>query len=118
MKIEISKCDDTCPFCITNVDFDCVGYDTMVKCYIIKFLRLKTDWSEDSIACFDSRDLAEPIEMCDYCKELERQAEETDIWEEKDENKCSCVYKDVKFIHPKKCPLLNEDITIAFKKDL
>ena len=116
MLIEVEKCDNTCPFYITNVDFDCVGYDTMVKCHIIKFLRLKTNWGEDSIACFDSSDLDEPIEQCEYCKELERLGDEEDIWQDKDQTKCSCVYNEVKFVHPKKCPLRNGEIVVKFKK--
>jgi hypothetical protein len=120
MQIKPTGCNSSCPFYQVDTDYDCVGFDSSVSCSLIQYLRYNDKTREeyksvdDFISVYDSNYLTEPTEYCNYCQDLFRQEEETNYEVDivKDESKCTCVYEEVEFRHPEKCPLKNEDLII------
>lgn len=121
MQIKPTGCNETCPFYNSDTNYDTCGYDTVVSCSLIQFLQFQDrennnyKHGDSRISVYDQGDLTNPIVDCDYCEKLEIERwnngeEYLDI--PKDESKCTCVYEDIEFKHPEKCPLRNENVVI------
>lgn len=64
MEINISRCSE-CPFSVIDIDYDCVGNDTIIFCQLTRHLN-----KPDSIIdCYDSYKNESTYEECDYCKQ-------------------------------------------------
>lgn len=93
MEIKVLDCS-SCPFCVTEYDSECVGFDTIQYCNLTRFLyynKIKNledeekdniKHSETHIAAFDSYDSG--VE-CDYCANFDYSDSEN-----YDETQCKC----------------------------
>ena len=64
MEINVSRCGE-CPFCVTDIDYECVGNDTIIYCQLAQHLN-KPNSIIDSYNSYDDESIHEE---CDYCKE-------------------------------------------------
>ena len=113
----VTSCNN-CPFCLTDVDYECVGNDTLIKCAL-------TDMNErpsSIIASYHSSDLYSGC--CDYCEEFGYK----DLSEKFDESMCKCneihqkqadrVFSKINF-NPNWCPLKElKTLNIIYDKNV
>ena len=88
MEIKINNCSN-CPFCVTDVDYETSGNDTILHCNLQTYLGRPYE----IIACYDSYELFNH-DQCNYCNEYNDENdircsndEELEIF---DETKCKC----------------------------
>jgi hypothetical protein len=121
MEIKVKNCNG-CPFCVTDIDYECVGNDTLLSCNLASMIKP----SETIIGSYSSSDLFNH-DLCDYC---ESHSEEDDGFctIRFDESKCKCKeiqdevakdgYDKINF-NPDWCPLKElKTLNIIYDKSI
>ncbi len=78
----VTSCNN-CPFCVTDVDYECIGDDTLMKCNL-----LDKSGVANYIGSYSTSELFNH-ESCEYCcswDELEEEIQKIDF----DESRCKC----------------------------
>ena len=91
MKIKVNNCIG-CPFCVTDIDTECVGNDTLLFCQPIRFL---------------SKNISQDTHLNSYLYSYDSYLKEIKS------NK-----KILKNLHPKWCPLLNDKLEIEYENSI